>query len=91
MATEPITGRNFDQIVEDELIQVHTQLNKEIRGTVPRLSTLQGEQRLRALEVLKMLDRCIEAGDFTEVLARFQKRPNFGPRMFIINYIFRQR
>lgn len=84
---EPIVGRNSGQVEEDEILILHTELDKEIRGTSLNRTVYFGEQRRRALEVLQMLDRGIESGDFSEFKKRFGRPGSLLPSYVARHYI----
>jgi len=71
---------------EDSLLELHSELDRLIRKTIPSQSGLYGERRYRAIEWLNLLDHAIEIGDLDIVTSKVPK--NFNPSWYIRHVVY---
>lgn len=66
-----ISIRSIQQQEEDELLELHSYLDKELNGTIPSQSLWpEGRARKLAFDWFRQLSLCIESGDLSPIFNR---------------------
>lgn len=86
MATE-FTGRSVQQQIEDELIELHTYLDRQLNGTIPDRSDFpSGSKRRVAFKWFRTIDAAITHPDgFASIRVPY----DLNPAWYIRNTILR--